>query len=424
LHQIFSNPAMDLPLTGPTGATLPTRTTPSVASATLRGAVSSSLRPRSGAAILSLAALGLRRRLRAPKLTRYDVAEPRQMPRSLDFPSAERQERRTCIITGGTSRLGSAIAMGVARSGRFQRILILGRDHERGQAVVKELREVGVQANFEAVDLSDQAQVGRFCDALGDQAIHSLVLAAGVTALEAREETCDGYEMHFGLNYLSRFNMVSRLMENLKKGGTREDPCKILLCGSSRHRGEPQLGFSTLGAALPMALGDMKDLQMQADGAYRPWKAFGQAALCNVMFAYELQRRLPVDGGLAVSCFDPGPMTTAWNLYRQEENRWLSAGMSSFEKEIFTYFTRLVQAPEEAAASIITLVTSSSLPGRQPNTPQVGFANYWENGMPALSKFPLPWNWGNSYDEAVWEQLWKLSSHLLKKDDPRQVMSG
>lgn len=44
---------------------------------------------------------------------------------------------------------------------------------------------------------------------------------------------------------------------------------EILLCGSSRHRGEPQLGFSTLGAALPMALGDMKDLQMQADGAYR-----------------------------------------------------------------------------------------------------------------------------------------------------------
>ena len=49
-----SNPAMDLPLTGPlTGATLPTPTTPSVGSATLRGAVSSSLRPRSGAAILS-----------------------------------------------------------------------------------------------------------------------------------------------------------------------------------------------------------------------------------------------------------------------------------------------------------------------------------------------------------------------------------
>lgn len=88
-------------------------------------------------------------------------------------------------------------------------------------------------------------QVGRFCDALGDQAIHSLVLAAGVTALEAREdwrlemgfidllishascsydvqqmlsveETCDGYEMHFGLNYLSRFNMVG--MGRLKCG--------------------------------------------------------------------------------------------------------------------------------------------------------------------------------------------------------------
>lgn len=321
---------------------------------------------------------------------------------------------RLCIITGGTSRLGSAIARGLAASGRFQRILLVGRDLDHGHQLVEELKEVGVQASFEAVDLADQTQVAQFCQRLGDRAVHSLVLAAGVTALEEREETRDGLEMHFGLNYLSRFNMVSRLMKNLKKGGTPEDPCKILLCGSSRHRGEPQLGFAALGAALPLALGDMEDLQLEAAGAYRPWKAFGQAALCNVMFTYELQRRLPVGGPVAVSCFDPGPMTTAWHLYRQEENRWLSAGMSTFEKEIFSYFTRLVQAPEQAAEAAISLATKETWPGRHAGAPQVGFANYWENGMPSLSKFPLPWNWGNSYDEVIWGELWQHSQQLLK----------
>eukprot|EP00438_Fugacium_kawagutii_P007882 Skav213957 [mRNA] locus=scaffold1979:252088:252765:- [translate_table: standard] len=222
--------------------------------------------------------------------------------------------------------------------------------------------------------------------------------------------------MHFGLNYLSRFNMVSRLMKNLEKGGTPENPSKILLCSSSRHRGEPQLGFAALGAALPLAMGDLEDLQLEAHGAYRPWKAFGQAALCNVMFAYELQRRLPAGGPVTVSCFDPGPMTTAWDLYKQEENRWLSAGMSSFEKDLFSYFTRLVRAPEEAAETAIALATAATLPGRHPSGPQVGFANYWENGMPGLSKVPLPWNWGNSYDEVTWNQLWQHSQHLLEND--------
>ncbi|CAL1154121.1 unnamed protein product [Cladocopium goreaui] len=379
-------------------------------------ATRSSLSPR-GAASLSLglaACLRWRRAARKPQTRRYDVAEPRQMPRRMELSGKTELGERLCIITGGTSRLGSAIARGLAASGRFQRILLVGRDLDRGQEVVKELKEVGVQASFEAVDLADQAQVAQFCQRLGDRAVHSLVLAAGVTALEEREETRDGLEMHFGVNYLSRFNMVSRLMKNLEKGGTPEDPCKILLCGSSRHRGEPQLGFAALGAALPLALGDMEDLQLQAAGAYRPWKAFGQAALCNVMFTYELQKRLPVGGPVAVSCFDPGPMTTCWHLYRQEENRWLSAGMSTFEKEIFSYFTRLVQAPEQAAEAAISLATAETLPGRHAGAPQVGFANYWENGMPSLSKFPLPWNWGNSYDEVIWGELWQHSQQLLK----------
>lgn len=75
--------------------------------------------------------------------------------------------------------------------------------------------------------------------------------------------------------------------------------------------------------------------------------------------------------------------------------------MSELEKELFSYFTRLVRAPEEAAVPVVALARDL-----RPRSTQVGFATYQEQGMPALSKFPLPWNWGDSYDEAL--DVWPL----------------
>ncbi|CAJ1423542.1 unnamed protein product [Effrenium voratum] len=347
------------------------------------------------------------------RMQRKDAMEPRDVHRNLYLPPLQKQVApKVAIVTGATGRLGAAVAKGLAE--HFTRIILVGRDERRGNAVVAELADAGVEADFQAVDLADQSKVHRFCSALGDQPIHSLVLLAGVTAEPTREETPDGLELHLGLNYLSRFHMVTQLLENLKRGGSADEPARVLLCGSSRHRGEPLLGFAGLGAPLPLGLGAFEDLQLAEPGAYRPWKAFGQAALCNVMFAYELQKRLRAeDAAVAVSCFDPGAMTTAWDLYRQEENRWRATGMSSWEKEVMSYFTRLVEEPEAAAAIAVKLATGAegAMPCRKP---QVGFPNYWEQGQPALSKFPVPWNWSNSYDEGSWVKLWEVSQELLR----------
>lgn len=230
------------------------------------------------------------------------------------------------------------------------------------------------------------------------------------TAVLKRQETPEGYEYHFGLNFLSRFLMVSELLEQLVASGTSADPARVLLVGSARHWGTPVLGFAGLGAPLPLALGLLEDLQLKLPGAYDAWKAFGQAALCNVLFAYELQRRLRLRGvrTVAATCFDPGPMTTAWELYSREENRMLAVGLPGWARGPLAYFTRLVEAPEEAAAAPVCLATTldGTLPCREP---RVGNLGYWERGSPAPSKYPLPWSWGTSYDEGVWAQLWELS---------------
>merc|ERR1719362_1280643 len=267
---------------------------------------------------------------------------------------------RVAVITGGTSRFGAAIARGLAETNKYGRIIIIGRDGRRGSAVVRELQDLSVHAEFMKADLSCLNEVRGLCTELHGLRLHCLVCAAGATALSQRRETCDGHEYHFGLNFLSRFLMVNALLEDLSAAGTLADPARVLLVGSDRHWGAPLLGFSSLGSSLPLALGHLEDMQFQEPGAYGAWEAFGQAALCNVMFAYELQQRLSSRDSpkVAVSCVDPGPLETAWKLYSTEENRLLASGIPHGLKGPFSFFTRLVEKPEVAAEAAVLLAST------------------------------------------------------------------
>lgn len=328
------------------------------------------------------------------------------------------------LVTGGTSRLGAATAKGLAASGRYDKIIIVGRSARRAEAILAELRSTGVAAEFLSCDLASLEEVRALCSAIRGVCLRSLVCLAGVTALQTREETPDGHEYHFGLNFLSRFSLVNALIEELASAGTAVDPSRIILVSSNRHWGLPLLGFSGFGGSLPLAMGSVDDLDLREPDAYAPWKAFGQAALCNVLFAKELQRRLK-DRGLrtiAVSCFDPGPMATAWDLYRKEENRMLSSQIPDYIKEFVRYFTRIVERPEDVAATPVHLATSqpAQRPGQAPQP-----CGYWERGVPESSKYPLPWSWGTSEDRAVWAQLWALAeTHVSQNSQDAEILNA
>jgi len=326
------------------------------------------------------------------------------------------RDDHVAVITGGTSRFGGAIARGLAETKKYGRIIIIGRDGRRGSTVIKELQDLSVQAEFMQADLSCLDEVWGVCRELQGVKLHCLVCAAGATALPHRRETCDGYEYHFGLNFLSRFLMVNTLLEELSATGTLADPARVLLVGSDRHWGAPLLGFSSLGRSLPLGLGQLEDLQFKEPGEYGAWEAFGQAALCNVMFAYALQKQLGLrdSATVAVSCVDPGPMETAWNLYSTEENRLLANGIPNWLKGPFSFFTRLVEKPEVAAQVTVLLASTplGALPCASPWPFNAGC--YFERGIPAPSKFPVPWSWGTSYDERLWAQLWRYAVELTK----------
>lgn len=322
---------------------------------------------------------------------------------------------RLAVITGGTSMLGAAIAHGLARSGKFDRLVIVARDKQKAEALVAELEAAGTAAECLMADLASLAEVGQVCAKLrGRGLLRCLVCAAGATALPSRRETPEGHEYHLGLNFLSRFLMVRALLPDLLVGGSQEDPARVLLVGSRRHWGQPVLGFGGLGWSLPLALGQLDDLDFAQPGAYDPWRAFGQAALCNVLFAYELQRRLRCSAGravstVAVSCVDPGPMTTAWRLYEREENRMLASEVPGWARDAMAYFTRLVVTPQMAAEVFVRLATTplGGLPCRARLAGLSG--GYWEGGDVAPSKYPVPWSPGTSYDEFVWSQLWECA---------------
>jgi hypothetical protein len=201
--------------------------------------------------------------------------------------------------------------------------------------------------------------------------------------------------------------------------GTVGDPARVLLVGSDRHWGPPVLGFSPLGASLPLALGNLTDLQFKSPGSYGAWKAFGQAALCNVLFSYELQKRLRVNDvrTVSVTCFDPGPMSSAWHKYRKEENRLLIQNdMPRGLKRFYSYFTRLIEQPEVAAEAPILLATSSlgAVPCSTQRLGGVGYSCYFVRESPVPSKYPVPWSQGTSYDEDVWGQLWQYAEALTE----------
>lgn len=363
-----------------------------------------------------------RQRYRGQTLARHARHQQRVKEDSARVVSEEFP--RVAVITGGTSRFGGEIARGLSRSGEYDKIIVIGRNCDRGNMLVSDLNSSELQAEFLEADLANLDEVKLVCAALRGINLKCLICAAGVTALGTRRQTPDGNEYHLGLNFLSRFLMVNTLVDDMAQAGTEANPARVILVGSDRHWGPPFLGFSGLGGSVPLAHGHLEDLQLDRPGAYDPWVAFGQAALCNVMFSYELQRRLRRCGirSVAVSCVNPGPMATAWDLYKNEENRMRASEIPEWMREAMRYFTRVVESPEAAATAPVFLATTAA--GSLPAKYEIGTSGgYWERCEPAPSKYPLPWSWGTSYDEETWSQLWEHSQALIESGAPSSAVA-
>jgi len=203
---------------------------------------------------------------------------------------------KTAIITGASSGLGLECARALLRSDPSWHVVLAVRDTGRGAEAVGQLGEP--RRTVMRMDLASLASVRVFTETFrgsGLPPLRAIVCNAGVQVVSGTELTEDGVEMTFGVNHLGHFALVQGLL------GELAHPARILVVSSgthdpSRHTGMPDpLYTSAADLAHPRA-------EQSADGRRR----YTTSKLCNVLFGYELNRRL--GDGVTVNAFDPGLM--------------------------------------------------------------------------------------------------------------------
>ena len=192
-----------------------------------------------------------------------------------DIPS---QTGRTAIVTGGTGGLGLATARELARAGA--RVMLTARDPAKGEEAAAEIRGAVPDADLEVgkLDLADLASVREFaraCEAEFPEGIDLLINNAGVMATPKRQ-TADGHELQFGTNHLGHFALTGLLLSALRRGGRS---ARVVTVSSIAHR-----------------IGGIKLDDLDSQDAYTRWGAYGHSKLANLLFAFELQRRLAAAG--------------------------------------------------------------------------------------------------------------------------------
>ena len=283
----------------------------------------------------------------------------------------------TWIVTGGNSGLGFETARALARSGAD--VLIACRDPERADAAVARLRAGNPRGEVEAMalDLASLASVRAFASAfLGRQLpLHGLVNNAGVMALP-RRETVDGFEMQLGTNHLGHFALTGLLLEPLlATPGSR-----IVNVSSTMHK-----------------LGRMRWDDLHGERSYGKWSAYGQSKLANLLFTYELQRRLGAKRAETISlACHPGYAAT--NLQyagpRMQGSSWLEAGAGLLNR-------LFAQSAAMGALPTLYAATAPGVRGGEYFGPG-GFAEMW--GAPNRVRSS-----GRSQDAADAARLWEIS---------------
>ena len=192
---------------------------------------------------------------------------------------------RAVLITGGTAGIGKETARGLAQSGA--EVVIVGRNKARGEASVQEIRQLSYNddVHFLQADLSSQAEVRQLAKAFQSQFDKLHVLVNNVAGIyRHRQETVDGIEATLALGHLAPFLLTNLLLPHLIDSA----PARIVNVSSDGHT---------------MAKLNFDDLQ--ANKFYRGIDIYVRVKLMNLLFSYELARRL-AHTGITVNAVDPG----------------------------------------------------------------------------------------------------------------------
>jgi NAD(P)-dependent dehydrogenase (short-subunit alcohol dehydrogenase family) len=272
---------------------------------------------------------------------------------------------RTALVTGGTGGIGLATAAGLAGLGA--RVGIVGRDRARAQAAAERIRGAGGEVDVFTADLSAQREVRRLAEEARAAYPRLDVLVNNVGGYWAtRHTTEDGLERTFAVNHLAPFLLTQLLLDRL----TSSAPARVVTVSS---------GAQAMGRI------DFDDLQ--GERSYSGQRAYNQSKLANVLFTYELARRLE-GSGVTANALHPGVVRTAFG---QEDSRgWM--------RLMLPVLRPFMKSPERGAETSIYLASSPDVEGVS--------GRYFAGSRPKSSSRA-------SYDTAAAARLWQTSLELV-----------
>jgi len=272
---------------------------------------------------------------------------------------------KVCIVTGAASGMGAVTAQALAQEGAA--VIVVDRDSEKGATTVNQIKQLADNPTLEFIraDLSAQKEIRQLAQQFKNryQRLDVLVNNAGAF-FRRRQETVDGIEMTFALNYLADFLLTNLLLDTIKASV----PARIINV-SSRSHARAQINFDDL----------------QSRSGYRGLRAYAQSKLAIVLFTYELARRLE-GTGVTVNTLHPGTVATNFAM---DDPGVLSLSMRLFRPA----FIR----PEKGAQTGIYLATSPEVEGVT--------GKYFVKQKAVLS-CPA------SYDTATASRLWQVSAEM------------
>ena len=284
------------------------------------------------------------------------------------------QTGRTAIVTGANTGLGYETA--VALAGQGARVVLAVRNLDKGKQAATRIAEAhpGATVELQELDLTSLASIRATAEQLraDHDRIDLLINNAGVM-WTPKSTTVDGFELQFGTNHLGHFALTGLLLDRLLPvPGSR-----VVTVSSIGHRLRAAIHFDDL----------------QWEHSYNRVGAYGQSKLANLLFTYELQRRLAPRGTTAAVAAHPGGSRTE-----------LTRNVPRLVAAVNAVLEPLYQGADRGALPTLRAATDPGVRGGQ---------YYGPGGIGELRGYPkVVASSDQSHDVALQRRLWEVSEDL------------
>lgn len=293
------------------------------------------------------------------------------------------QNGKLAYVTGANSGIGYHAAFQLARAGAA--VILACRDSTKAEAARNRILAEAPNAQIETaqLDLASLASVRSAAQSFlaTNRSLDLLINNAGIMALSERRLTPDGFELQLGTNHFGHFALTSLLLPAILQPSTA-GPARVVTVSSIAHRG---------------ATMDFDNLNWEHD--YKPWPAYRRTKLANLLFGFELHRRLQAAHESTVSIVvHPGVSNT--NLFAA------GPGSGGGPQALLAPLVIRIIGQSDAQGALPTLYGATS-----PEAQSGRF--YGPDGFRQMRGYPVEVRAEQqAYDESLAAKLWQISEQL------------